>query len=400
MNGSDMNAKKTVKRGPRMEYLVAAVLQGEGYLVRRALPVQFGPEKQDVTDVDVIGLRFSRPFQLHQVICDCKDKRISKPFERIFWAKGLAEFLGADEVYVALPKASVSTIKFGRSGRVRVLNNEVLKDQYKKTYGSEKAAYGLANPEVSVEMFDLLDKLSKKDKNLASFRSEVGGLYLLADPYVGVNLAHGYTVDIGQRLSKADEGSDFQFVWRYLISELIVVLCVFLLKISADTLGLSSVERKSHIVERLTFGSIAPDKAREIFKLAKELAAESVRSMIAPDKRQTRLPFESQAIEPPHYAPDIAGLVERTIANPALYHELPQLMDFLLFEQALQNRVFSDDSYRKTFPAQYADERLKAARNILTFVRDSTGLKLGSFWPKHDQSKQPAIATPAKVGKK
>ena len=69
------------------------------------------------------------------------------------------------------------------------------------------------------------------------------------------------------------------------------------------------------------------------------------------------------------------------IANPALYHELPQLLDFLLFEQALQNGVFSDDGYRSTFPSANADERLKAARNILAFVRDSTGLTLGSFGP-------------------
>ena len=82
-----MCAMIPASRGPRMEYLVAAVLQGEGYLVRRALAIRSGPTGQDVTDIDVIGFRFSRPFQMHRVICDCKEKGRPKPFERILWAK-------------------------------------------------------------------------------------------------------------------------------------------------------------------------------------------------------------------------------------------------------------------------------------------------------------------------
>ena len=100
------------------------------------------------------------------------------------------------------------------------------------------------------------------------------------DPYVGVNLTQSLISEIGSSIAAVEEGTELQFVRRYLIADLIVILCLFLLKIASDTLGLSGPERKSRIIGRLTYGSIAPSKAKEIFKYAKELAAESVKSMI------------------------------------------------------------------------------------------------------------------------
>ncbi|OPG94632.1 hypothetical protein B2I21_30425, partial [Chryseobacterium mucoviscidosis] len=72
----------------------------------------------------VLGIQFTLPFNVHRIICDCKNKQKSKPYERIFWAKGLGEFTSASEVYVALPKTSAEIINFALTGGVRVLTND------------------------------------------------------------------------------------------------------------------------------------------------------------------------------------------------------------------------------------------------------------------------------------
>lgn len=105
------------QRGARLEYFVASVFQGQGYWVRRGVPLKYGISGQDATDIDVLGIRFTQPFQPHLIICDCKDKQRSKPYERIFWAKGLAHFVNASETYVALPKASLDVITFAKQVR-------------------------------------------------------------------------------------------------------------------------------------------------------------------------------------------------------------------------------------------------------------------------------------------
>jgi hypothetical protein len=66
--------------------------------------------------------------------------------------------------------------------------------------------------------------------------------------------------------------------------------------------------------------------------------------------------------------------------------ELPQLMDFLLFEQAIKHQNFSEEEYRRTFPTSNPEERLKVARNIFYFLRETCRIDLRAFWPHNDNN--------------
>ena len=63
----------------------------------------------------------------------------------------------------------MTAFDFGRLGRVRVLNNDALRDLFDKTYGKDKAAYGLANPVLGEAMFARVDALGKKDRSFLVF---------------------------------------------------------------------------------------------------------------------------------------------------------------------------------------------------------------------------------------
>jgi hypothetical protein len=173
-------------------------------------------------------------------------------------------------------------------------------------------------------------------------------------------------------------------LWKFVTADLCVATSLILLYIASDTIGLSKSQRERRIIERLTYGDISPNKAIEIFRLAKELAIETAKSLNPEKPHQTFLPFDIGQIQAPEYAQNVIGLVERALASPLLYIELPQLMDYLLFEQSLHNREFSDDEYRKTFPSTQPEERLKVARNIFAFLRDNAGVDLKVFWPKQE----------------
>lgn len=371
------------QRGARLEYFVASVFQGQGYWVRRGVPLKYGISGQDATDIDVLGIRFTQPFQPHLIICDCKDKQRSKPYERIFWAKGLAHFVNASETYVALPKASLDVITFAKTGQVRILTQEILESSYLQLYNVDNRPYGIANSGFFEPFEQQISRLLKNNRAANEVLVEIKSLFLVKDPYVALNLAMDRLMICIEEMKKT-EGKDSFALWRYIAAEIIVLVSLLLLYIASDSMGLSKTEREKHIISKLTYGEMSQQKAEGIFRSFKDLTYETIRS-IAPDVSQESLqPFDIGKIEPPHYAPDIVGLVERAILSPTIYHELPQVIDFLLFEQSLQDRGFVKEQYQRVFSTPNQDERLKVARNIFSFLRDTLGLNLGAFWPRQE----------------
>ncbi len=69
------------------------------------------------------------------IICDCKTKLSQKPFERIFWTKGLGEYVGVDDEYIALPKIGPDIIEFARKSKVRVISQNELSNYKDKQIG-------------------------------------------------------------------------------------------------------------------------------------------------------------------------------------------------------------------------------------------------------------------------
>lgn len=57
------------------------------------------PAAHDLTDLDVLGIGFTPAGQIHKTFADCRstDKRA---IERMFWVRGVADFVQADEAYL------------------------------------------------------------------------------------------------------------------------------------------------------------------------------------------------------------------------------------------------------------------------------------------------------------
>ncbi|WP_139146600.1 hypothetical protein [Arthrobacter sp. SW1] len=53
---------------------------------------------ESFTDLDVLGVSLSQSYRLTTTIADCKSGRRDKPTARMFWARGVADLFGADQV--------------------------------------------------------------------------------------------------------------------------------------------------------------------------------------------------------------------------------------------------------------------------------------------------------------
>lgn len=378
-----MKCNIPINKGPNFEYQITNLFQNQGFLTRRAVPLQYGTGRQYATDIDVLGLVFSMPFKNNLIICDVKNKARSNPHERVFWAKGLGDFIKANEVYVALPTSSWEFIKFANRGKVRVLTPDMVEQSLKNTY-----KYGLADEVFYSNYFKKIEQTLKADKKIEEIINVIQKLYLKENPYSTLNIV----------LSILDEEVSKQFkfakslskdtleCWKYICCELTVIFSVQLLLICSDVLGLPKNAREHQVIEKLSYGDMEPAKVMEILNNAEEYANGILKAKIPQSLLPQGKVIEFGRVTPPTYANEIVGLIERAFINPGLYIHLPQLLDFLLFEQGLKGKEFSDLPYREAYKHSLPDEKLKCAKNVFAFLRDRMGINWEVIWPKANEA--------------
>lgn len=364
-------------KGPKLEYIITGLFQNQGYLTRRSIPLYYGNKNQDATDIDVLGIIFTQPFQMHKVICDCKNKQRSKPYERIFWAKGLSQFVGAEDTYVSLPQTSWDVTKFAKEGGVRVLTSDIINEYF----SNNSKLFGIADDAFYTEFFNKFDNYVKKNKFINGSVNELKKLYLNEDPYVGINISMDILISAGKQLkmSKENDLKDEYSFWKYVCCESIIVISLCILNICADTVCLPMKARKEHILTKLTYGDIEPSKINTILNYAKHMANEMIKENLPRNMIPKINLVDFGEITPPVYSSSIIGIVERAIQNPNWYINLPQVLDFILFEFAIKNREFSSEEF-KVFFNNDDEGKLKAAKNILAFARNMCNVDLKLLW--------------------
>lgn len=378
-----MKCNIPLNKGKEFEYQICNLFQNQGYLTRRAIPLQYGKTNNFATDIDVFGIAFSAPFKNSRIICDVKNRVRSNPHERVFWAKGLGEFTKANEVYVALPNSSWEFIKFASKGKVRVITSDMVEQSLKNAY-----KYGQADETFYTDYFANIDQVLKNDKKADAIINIIRKLYLKENPYSTLNVVLSMLeYDVSKQLKLADSlPKNILECWKYICCELTVLLSVQILLICSDVLGLPKIAREKQIIEKLSYGDMQPEKIREILNNAEAYANLMVKEKIPQSLIPQGKIIDFGPITSPSYANDIVGLIERAFNNPDIYISLPQLLDFLLFEQVLKGKEFSDLPYREVFKYSLPDEKLKSVKNIIAFIRDKMGINWDVIWTKINNS--------------
>lgn len=378
------------QNGDHMEYLVAAMFQGEGYFVRRSTSLSSSIEP---TDIDILGIKLTRPFQLHRIICDCKDKARSKPYERIFWTKGLGEFVNATEVYVALPHAKREIIEFAKIGQVRILTQDITEESCSRLYKSTNSSpFGLANESFYSKFFSRLEKYYRKDKDADSLFVRSQSLFLANDPYVALNNALQDLKLCASKLHTLTKKDELFEIWRFITGNYVVLTSYLLLCICADTVALPKELRNQVITERLTYGNLDPEKVQQFLKLMNKLALELAKAAVPASNRKDVITHTIDGLPSPYYAKDVAGLVERALENPEIYINLPRYLDYLIFELVVQERQIKMSEWVSLFGKFETFTALKASRNVLVFI--SSHLKfdlLKLLYPKQEKEEDSVI---------
>lgn len=338
-----------MKKGYDFETKLVSFFRSQGYLAKRGIPLVM-EDNQDSTDIDVYGIKFTYPFIEMNCVCDCKNKVRPKPFERLFWTRGMADYVRVDNVYVALPKIQTNIAKFASSMGVNILTEDKVNKLTKTCY------------EYSIHE----DKLSE-DKELRNYYRKIKKFYILKNPYVLINICMSGMDDI---LSMKNDSNEE--VINVILGEIIVLSTVALLRICSKLMSLDEINQEKEIISRLTYGEVPPEKANNILEGVSRIALEVIKNETGTMKYQLE---EFNFIEAPSYANDIVGIVKRIMEKPEYYIQLPQMMDYIINDIILSKEKFSEEKFKDLFGSTLVQEKIKACKNIFHFFNSNIKYK-------------------------
>lgn len=363
------------KKGVKFEYSVMNFFQQNGYFSRQGIPFKNDVNgKIDATDIDVYGIQFMGLFEPYIISCDCKNKARAKPFERIFWAKGLGETAKVDKVYVALNRVSDEIIEFAKKSNITVLSNDVL-----STFTKEHRMYGLADFDFYSDFEPKFLETIKSFKSLEELFMKSNKVYMNRNPYVNVNVCMDSLYHLSKWYKFEEKQSENEKeTLKFLISMFSVLLGLQILWICSDTIGFSATYRKKYILNKLAYGNNDPKYIDKIFRdvtiLANEIVKTNVPNGAVPDK------VSLGNIEPPNYGESLSGLIERAFLNPQNYIKLPQYLDFYFFECLMKKKKFSPEEIEQTLNDSEVDLKMKSVRNVIHFIKSYTGLDINKIF--------------------
>lgn len=346
-----------VSKGKRLEYQIERLLFYRGFLARHHLTLKsyFYPEVVDVTDIDVLGIRFSDDFNPEVTICECKSGRSNSTIDRILWLKGLSKYFTTDNVMIVREKISGKIKKFAHEVGIIPIDFARLK---------ELERIG-AVPDIWIGSFDW----ENYDVLFSRYYQAIRGNLGLSRAYWLMRSKFWY-IDNTTRLKQLittletiSENPKPDHV-RWLLYESSILMSVAILWLCHQTYSFNTDERSYYIKRALTTGIMPPDVAKKIlgatYGVVASLVKEKTGESIYVDEKYLRLPL-------PKYAEPLIDLVERLMQRPKISKEIPRFLDLVCYEYLLKNREIDKRRIGEIFPRD-TEMIAKLSKNIIRFM--------------------------------
>ena len=345
-----------------------------GYFVRRNIPVStytLGkplPKRIDITDIDVLGIRWDEDFTPDRVVCECKSGSKAKPLDRSFWLRGVMHYFGARKGYLLVKESGMIPGNVGARMGVTVIDRNLLTDLEKRYEIENEYWIGSCNPEI--------------DFNIPSFRK------MLREPVRRqLNyILYGYWRDpeyyqikrlitTGKTLSGKFQPSIDAYRW-------LAFECINLFAISVlgfcNKLFVTEPRRIPEETSTELFGGFLSRTERQgILSSALRL----MRSYIE-KTYQEKFPLRLEHINlNPDYFDKLVDLLARLMSRPNESKLLPSFLDLFCYGFLYKNKKPSKEELEYYTGNHDVYLLTKLAKNVVEFYLESTSLNRDVFEP-------------------
>lgn len=358
----------TVSDGTLLEYRIKKLFFYQGFLSRNHLTLRsyFYPETVDVTDIDVLGVRFSSNFNPEVVICECKTGESDGTVDRILWLGGLSRYFAASYSMIIRKNIPAKIKRFAQEAGIVPID-------YSRLLELEK------NNEVPSAFLGSCD-YAHYEPRIPKYYQNVKDDPQLSKIYWFLRSRYWYTENSGrmkqsitalQMLSKNPKPE----ASRWLIYEASVLLSLSLIYLCRELFPLSESERPEYIRNLLTAGVGSPEFSKKVLDATYGLIAAIEKDRTG---KTSSIDYSNLRIPPPEYSNTLIDLATRMIQRPTISPHVPRFLDFVCFEFLFKNRKIDVEKVKEVFPLG-TDMIAKLSKNVTKFVVENGNIPESMF---------------------
>jgi hypothetical protein len=352
-----------MNEGVLLEYRLSRLFFYNDYFSRRSLPLKnyFYPDSVDITDIDVLGIKYDIDFSKKKIFADCKSNIISsnkdaKPANRILWSSGLKNFLKCDYAYFCKPR-------IGERMKDFALKNDILPIDYIKLEELEKRFNISDKWEGSYNKSKYSDLLSyykdiKKNKRLNKLYWFLRLEFWTLPSHFQIKKCINHLYDC---FKERNITSNYK---KYLLCELYCLSSIAIINLCSDTYPYTKSERERWITTKMTEGIGTIEQQEKLLKTIKAYTQAKVEELT---HQKTIIDFDDFKISPPPYTKNLIELIERFVDKPLYSINVPRFMDYFLYQYILYNKKPNRNNLEEIFSTDI-DMLAKLSKNIIRFV--------------------------------
>jgi hypothetical protein len=342
--------------GDDLEYRIARLQIFSGFFVRRGCPIYTIAALDRATDLDVLAFKHSDTFRREMIVTECKSGNTA-PLDRIFWLTGVRNYTGATQAFLVRKGTKWNIKDFAKECGVQILDmarvaeiETALKIGADEWPGvSERAFY-----EANIASWNkAMNAESRYWELYQTLTSEIR----FDDAFVGVN----YLLSQLRQMTRQWIKPPSEPYFRFLLSESIAQISVFLTRIAEKSFDLSADDRYGFIQKGITYGNLEPQYADRILNSAYNMTRQAVQhythKFVDIDKSLFSMPV-------PPGTDQIVAMVDDLLASYPSSLTFPQICDLILFE-VFTKRKEARGWLRRIFPQSDLPARVEAVRKFI-----------------------------------
>lgn len=353
-----------MEKGIIAEYRIARLVFHNNYFARRSIPLRnyFYPDALDITDIDVLGIRYNMDFTATKIVADCKSGLSSrssdnKPANRILWVSGLKKFLNCDIAYFYKPNINQIMKDFALKNEVIPIDDTKLDELERKT-GIKDVWHG----SYDINIYDIISRYYMQIKKIKDLKNLYWFLRIEFWT-LPCNLQIKRCINYIERFFKKHNLTKYE---EYLLIELYILSSVALLNICKDTYPYTDHERELWIVNKMIEGVGTIDQQEKILLLMKEICETKIKEVTS---QNVPIYIDGYRSQPPDYTEDLIRLIDRINDKAEYSIEIPRFLDFYMYEYILSGKDQDQDSQFLNW--QFTNDLnivAKLAKNIVRFL--------------------------------
>ena len=353
----------SIMPGEILEYRVANIIFHQGYFTRRRISFSslFYPDLLEITDIDVLGIKYDTNFNKYTAVWECKTGQDDKPVESILWLAGMAKYLGANNGTLVRPRISDKIKAFARDIGLSAWDEQILTSQEKLI---SSTVMGSNDRE---KYFNRNLKNYKTIKQSASLRKvfwfqKSGFWFETPDARIKkIITALQYCLE-----DIKDLENERTCVAKDLLLEGTILTSLAILDFASSLYMWQQNQLKKRVSLSLSSGLGSPQEQKKIIEVSLAYAA-ALKGVNLPKAEDVSL-----QIPPPPYTDLVVDILDRFYEHPSIAIQVPRFLELLIYEYILPSNDIDKTVIQAFFPIDIT-LLVKMSKNVVTFLEKVIG---------------------------